>query len=400
MILQCMKCDLYFRSFNRIKYHKALQCAGENRDKIKDEQNPENIPDDNPWSYNLQPTASPQEIKNEEEIIKPEVKSENDSLELENEAVKEEVKNEADSESLKVEKEKVKKEKEDNAELNSSSVPTDIKSEEIESLNKESSVKKKLENDSENVDDPTIKDEPMDVSDNVDIPLRKDPYAGGVYKPAAVLVDSDSEYEAESDDSAPDDDDIETHLGMLTKWNPHKSDKPKKRKRKRAIPEDAKIVMMVTASGQQVKKIKLSTKDTTRWVPPHPWVPYPHQVTVEQCCQYLELTDYPIVVNEDLKEKFKDKKVFDDYALPLLKSANPTAHPLTLSTLMRAKWFEVMNTETADENAENNQVDGADNTNDDENKDTEESEATKPVTYTRQNLNNAKPIVKNIKLNF
>ena len=123
-------------------------------------------------------------------------------------------------------------------------------------------------------------------------------------------------------------------------------------------------------------------------------------MTVEQCCQYLELTDYPIVVNEDLKEKFKDKKVFDDYALPLLKSANPTAHPLTLSTLMRAKWFEVMNTETADENAENNQVDGADNTNDDENKDTEESEATKPVTYTRQNLNSAKPIVKNIKLNF
>ena len=124
-------------------------------------------------------------------------------------------------------------------------------------------------------------------------------------------------------------------------------------------------------------------------------------MTVEQCCQYLELTDYPIVVNEDLKEKFKDKKVFDDYALPLLKSANPTAHPLTLSTLMRAKWFEVMNTETADENAENNQLDGADNTNNDgENKDTEESEATKPVTYTRQNLNSAKPIVKNIKLNF
>ena len=104
-------------------------------------------------------------------------------------------------------------------------------------------------------------------------------------------------------------------------------------------------------------------------------------MTVEQCCQYLELTDYPIVVNEELKEKFKDKKVFDDYALPLLKSANPTAHPLTLSTLMRAKWFEVMNTETADENAENNQLDGADNTNHDgENKDAEESEATKPVT--------------------
>ena len=69
---------------------------------------------------------------------------------------------------------------------------------------------------------------------------------------------------------------------------------------------------------------------------------------MEQCCQFLELKDYPIVVNEELKEQWKNKQVFDSYALPLLKLANPSAHPLTLSTLLRAKWFEVMNTETAD----------------------------------------------------
>ena len=68
---------------------------------------------------------------------------------------------------------------------------------------------------------------------------------------------------------------------------------------------------------------------------------------MEQCCQFLELKDYPIVVNEELKEQWKNKQVFDSYALPLLKLANPSAHPLTLSTLLRAKWFEVMNTETA-----------------------------------------------------
>ena len=67
---------------------------------------------------------------------------------------------------------------------------------------------------------------------------------------------------------------------------------------------------------------------------------------MEQCCQFLELKDYPIVVNEELKEQWKNKQVFDSYALPLLKLANPSAHPLTLSTLLRAKWFEVMNTET------------------------------------------------------
>jgi len=407
MILQCMKCDLYFRSFSRIKYHKALQCAGENRDKIKDEQSSENnIPDDNPWSYNLQPSLH--EIKKEEELIKPEVKSENDSLDHENVAEKNEIKSEPDPdfESSKIASDEVKKETviDNNAELNSSLVPPVEKSEEISSdpSIKNSSAETELKTEEENVDDPIIKDEPMDVTDNVDIPLRRDPYAGGVYKPAAVLVDSDSEYEAESDDSAPDDDDIESHLGMLTKWNPHKADKPKIRKRKRAIPEDAKIVIMVSASGQQVKKIKLSTKDTTRWVPPHPWIPYPHQVTVEQCCQYLELKDYPIVVNEDLKEKFKDKKVFDDYALPLLKSANPSAHPLTLSTLMRAKWFEVMNTETAEGGTEENNQGGGDSikTADGEDTNTNESETTKPVMYTRQNLSSAKPIVKNIKLNF
>ena len=53
------------------------------------------------------------------------------------------------------------------------------------------------------------------------------------------------------------------------------------------------------------------------------------------------------MVNEELKEQWKNKQVFDSYALPLLQLANPSAHPLTLATLLRAKWFEVMNTETA-----------------------------------------------------
>ena len=69
-------------------------------------------------------------------------------------------------------------------------------------------------------------------------------------------------------------------------------------------------------------------------------------VTVEQCCQYLGLRDYPILVNQTLKERFKDKRKFDVFATPLLKIANPRAHPLILSTLLRAKWYEVMNTET------------------------------------------------------
>ena len=82
------------------------------------------------------------------------------------------------------------------------------------------------------------------------------------------------------------------------------------------------------------------------WVPSVPWEPHPLQVTVEQCLKYLNLRDYPVQVNQTQKERFKDRQKFADYATPLLKIANPRAHPLILSTLLRAKWFEVMNTET------------------------------------------------------
>ena len=272
-----MKCERYYRSFYRIKIHKALQCPAERK----------------------------QDIKNE--IFSQDSNLDNKYL------------GEGESDDYKKE-EKCLEEK-------------DIK--------KEESFGSPI----------AVKTEPAEGSDNVEgeaKPLvfqgRINPYCSGVYRPAPVVTDSDSEYEVESDDSAPEDDDIEAHLGMLTKWNPHRD--TRKRKRERGMPAGAKIVFMISASGQKVKRYKLSGKTTQRWVAPHPWVPHPHQVTVEQCCQYLELRDYPIQVNPTLKERFKDKRKFDDYATPLLKVVNPRAHPLILSTLLRAKWFEVMKTET------------------------------------------------------
>ena len=35
--------------------------------------------------------------------------------------------------------------------------------------------------------------------------------------------------------------------------------------------------------------------------------------------------------------------------MPLLRRLNPGAHPLVLDTLIRAKWFELMNTEEEEE---------------------------------------------------
>ena len=54
-------------------------------------------------------------------------------------------------------------------------------------------------------------------------------------------------------------------------------------------------------------------------------------------CRFLGMVDYPIPMNQ-----FEDKEAFDKYAVPLFKSVNPDAHPLTLMTLVKAKWFEVM----------------------------------------------------------
>merc|ERR1712156_673200 len=97
------------------------------------------------------------------------------------------------------------------------------------------------------------------------------------------------------------------------------------------LPANATVMYMKNSAGQVVKKYAVPPKESTRWVPPHPWVPYTTQVNVEQCCQFLELKDYPIVVNEELKEQWKNKQVFDSYALPLLQLATPSAPPLTLS---------------------------------------------------------------------
>ena len=64
--------------------------------------------------------------------------------------------------------------------------------------------------------------------------------------------------------------------------------------------------------------------------------------SVKNCCLYLGLSDYPIIVTEQLKERFKDKNLFFEYAGQLLSSANPGVNHLFLTTLIGAKWQEGM----------------------------------------------------------
>jgi len=348
MLLQCKKCSLFFRSFKKIKHHKegtlGEQCAGEEKKNVTETPKDDPVDDaNNPWSYN-NITKEPEEPVKQEDV-KEEVKEEQNSSvdDLSN------VENASDKDKSAVSDEDVAKSGDDK-----------------ESIKTEEAVKKEPEIDQTAGSNEEIKKEPLDPEVKVkeepadgSIPkIRKEAYADGIYRAAPRALDSDSdEFEPESDESAPSDDDVESHLGLSRRINY----KVKARKRKKVLPANATVMYMKNSAGQVVKKYAVPPKESTRWVPPHPWVPYRTQVTVEQVCQFLEMSDYPIVANEVLKKKWEDYQAFDDYARPQFEKVNPDAHPLTLNTLIKAKWFEMMNTseelkeEIKDENVETKQ---------------------------------------------
>lgn len=373
--LQCVKCSKYFRSFAKIKAHKAGTlgegCSGEEKKPII--KVPEPVDDaTNPWSYNLSVPEIPSQPANiesdgdcpkENDISNDSSESKDDSLDVDEEK-------KLDTVSDIVGEEK----KLDDAVRDTETVSSNIK-EEIKDVKEMVVQSVKIKEEPKDIDDIKIKEEPLDADA---MSIKKELYADGIYKAAPIVLDSDSdEFEPESDESAPSDDDVETHLGLMRKNL--NTDKPRKRKRKKVIPENATVIYMRNSAGVMVKKYNVH-KESTRWVPPHPWVPYKTQVTVEQVCQYLEMVDYPIVMNEDLKKRFQDKQVFEDFATPLFRKVNPDAHPLTLKTLVKAKWFEVMNTNTEESKEENEDL----NLNVD----------VKPSS------NERKPILKKIKLNW
>jgi len=208
--------------------------------------------------------------------------------------------------------------------------------------------------------DMKVKLENLDISDLEEKIVAVNTTETGAYKSGPRYDDSDdseNEFEPESDESAPSDDDAESHLGLMRKRR--SVDKPKKRKRRaNVVPSNAKVMYMTNSQGVKVKKF--SAKLSTKFIPGRPWIPYQTQVTVDQVCKFLEMKDYPIPVTEGLKESFKNKQIFNDYATPLFRRVNPKAHPLVLETLVKAKWFEVMNTFT--EEKESEKMDTEDNT--------------------------------------
>jgi len=74
----------------------------------------------------------------------------------------------------------------------------------------------------------------------------------------------------------------------------------------------------------------------------NPNKPGKNQVSVAQACKFLGLKDYPVPINENNKQFFSIRSNFDDYYLPLVASVNRGANPLSIKTLVKAKWFEVL----------------------------------------------------------
>ena len=121
-------------------------------------------------------------------------------------------------------------------------------------------------------------------------------------------------------------------------------------------------------------------------------------MTVEQVCKFLELRDYPIPASKTIQERFMEFETFENYAKPFFRRMNPKAHPLVLSTLIKAKWFEIMNT-LVDDPSEKEKEENATETMDTEQSDQIKTES-KIEIHQQEKPNLTLPKPKRIKLNF
>jgi len=111
--------------------------------------------------------------------------------------------------------------------------------------------------------------------------------------------------------------------------------------RRRDISLPVRKVQDVTRNGpkkvlKKVLKSKPMTKKTS-----HGSNVGKHQITVSMACRFLGLKDYPVPINEFNKQFFEVQSVFEAYFLPLAASVNMGANPLSIKTLVKAKWAEV-----------------------------------------------------------
>ena len=179
MLLQCLKCSLFYRSFSKLKAHKSTgPCA----DKLKLKKKEDKVDD---ITKSIQETKIDDDNNTLEENLGDNL---NEQIKTEPKDIKKEIKTEPRDQHIKEE------------------YATNIK------LEPEYTSKEEYYEEHET----SIKLEPKDtikVEDQFDTadPAGFEYYDDAEeYVPAPIVViDSDDEYEPESDDSAPDDDDVE-----------------------------------------------------------------------------------------------------------------------------------------------------------------------------------------------
>ena len=150
MLLQCVKCSLFFRSFPKIKTHKQQgPCSDKPKEDVKNEQFENVVKDDN----GIGPPIENLELKDEPDDKKDQPES----------------------------KDQIEK-KEESTEI------TEVPEQDDETK--------------EEVDKVVIKQEPMEEDANLNEEHINKSYSSEVYVPAPVVdLDSDDEYVAESDES-------------------------------------------------------------------------------------------------------------------------------------------------------------------------------------------------------
>jgi len=111
--------------------------------------------------------------------------------------------------------------------------------------------------------------------------------------------------------------------------------------RRRDISLPVKTVRGVKRNGPQKVLKKVLKSKPTRKKTINPSYVGKHQISVSMACRSLGLIDYPVPINEFNKQLFEDQSVFEAYFLPLAASVNRGKNPLSIKTLVKAKWAEV-----------------------------------------------------------
>ena len=100
------------------------------------------------------------------------------------------------------------------------------------------------------------------------------------------------------------------------------------------VKTEIKYLVPKESPEKRVKKGKVTKR---KKLPPK--VPK-FKVTISDICRFLNVVDYPLIITDQMKERFQDFSSFVNFYAPLLACVNPGSDPLLIKTFCQAKWRE------------------------------------------------------------